>query len=32
MRVMWTMNVILLKNFPVKEIKCKLGVVSSKMK
>ena len=28
MRVMWTMNVIFVTDFPTKEIKCKLGMVS----
>ena len=29
MRVMWTMDVIFVKDFPTKEIKCKLGLVSN---
>ena len=29
MSVMWTMNVIFVTDFPMKEIKCKLGVVSN---
>ena len=29
MRVIWTMNVIFVTDFPTKEIKCKLGVVSN---
>ena len=29
MRVMWTMNVVFVTDFPTKEIKCKLNVVSN---
>ena len=29
MRVMWTTNVIFVTDFPTKEIKCKLDVVSN---
>ena len=29
MRVMWTMNMIFVTDFPTKEIKCELGVVSN---
>ena len=29
MGVMWTMNVVFVTDFPMKEIKCKLNVVSN---